>query len=250
MEINWVINKTDLENLRSFYDTFKNNPFVLNRIERNIERRLSKVLRSTFWEAMISCLITSQQRSGPDSAVTRFITSKPFPLRYPECKKSDNLRESVEEVITSFRGLRRWKRIGEEVEYNFRWLENNGWTTIEKMFEEVDRNQTYKSERRWAETISDNLKGFGPKQSRNLLQSLGLTRYEIPIDSRITKWLNDFGFPFRLSATALADKNYYNFVMDGFQKLCEVAGIYPCVMDAAIFVSFDREDWTEDKLIW
>jgi len=249
VEIHWIISKRDLEKLKSFYDTFKGSPFVLNRIRRNIERRLPKVFRSTFWEAMISCHITSQQRSGPNSAVTRFICSKPFPLRYSECKKSDNLREHVEEVITSFRGLRRGKRIGEEVEYNFRWLENNGWTTIEKMIEELAHNQTSKSERRWAETISANLKGFGPKQSRNLLQSLGLTRHEIPIDSRITKWLNDFGFPLRLSATALADRNYYNFVMDGFQKLCEVAGIYPCEMDAAIFVSFDREEWTEDKLI-
>lgn len=250
MEINWVISKMDLEKLKSFYDTFKSNPFVLNRIERNIERRLPKISRSTFWEAMISCLITSQQRSGPDSAVTRFISTKPFPLRHSECEKSDNLREHVEEVITSFRGLRRGKRIGEEVEYNFRWLENNGWTAIEKMIEELAHNRTYKLERGWAETISDNLKGFGPKQSRNLLQSLGLTRYEIPIDSRITKWLNNFGFPLRLSATALTDKNYYNFVMDGFQKLCEAAGIYPCAMDAAIFVSFDCVDWTDDNLIW
>src|SRR3712207_8726784 len=40
-------------------------------------------------------------------------------------------------------------------------------------------------------SIDDSLKGFGPKQSRNLLQGLGLTRYEIPIDIRITRWFND-----------------------------------------------------------
>ena len=33
--------------------------------------------------------------------------------------------------------------------------------------------------------MSERLAGFGPKQARNLLQGLGLTRYEIPIDSRI-----------------------------------------------------------------
>jgi hypothetical protein len=53
----------------------------------------------------------------------------------------------------------------------------------------------------------------------------------------------------KLSATALADRNYYNFVLDGFQKICEACDIYPCVMDAAIFSSFD-EEWPEDKLVW
>jgi hypothetical protein len=38
-------------------------------------------------------------------------------------------------------------------------------------------------ERKCAEMINDTLLGFGPKQSRNLLQRLGLTKYEIPIDS-------------------------------------------------------------------
>jgi hypothetical protein len=32
--------------------------------------------------------------------------------------------------------------------------------------------------------IQETFEGFGPKQSRNLLQALGLTRYEIPIDIR------------------------------------------------------------------
>lgn len=81
--------------------------------------------------------------------------------------------------------------------------------------------------------------GFGPKQSRNLLQGLGLTKYEIPIDSRITKWFNEFGFPVKLSASALSDLNYYKFVSKGLRELCDACNIYPCLLDAAIFSSFD-----------
>lgn len=81
-----------------------------------------------------------------------------------------------------------------------------------------------------------------------MLQSLGLTRFEIPLDSRIIKWLTTYGFPIKLSSLALSDKNYYNFVLNGFQKICEVCEIYPCAMDAAIFSSFD-EEWPEDKLV-
>ncbi len=117
------------------------------------------------------------------------------------------------------------------------------------MADSLEDNEKIEIERESAEYINDHLKGFGPKQARNLLQSLGLTRYEIPVDSRIIKWLNEFGFPIKLSSTGLTDKNYYNFILDGLQQLCERSGVYPCVLDAAIFSSFDTE-WPEDKLKW
>ena len=104
---------------------------------------------------------------------------------------------------------------------------------------DISKNPTLETETEAADLIDHRLKGFGPKQSRNLLQSLGLTKYEVPIDSRITRWLNDFGFPVKLSATALSDLDYYKFVSEGFRELCDACGIYPCVLDAAIFSSFD-----------
>ena len=94
-------------------------------------------------------------------------------------------------------------------------------------------------------------KGFGPKQSRNLLQALGLTRYEIPIDSRIIKWLNgSISFPVKLTATALSDRNYYQFVCEGFQQLSAACGIYPCILDAAVFASYDRGKEDAGGLLW
>jgi hypothetical protein len=38
----------------------------------------------------------------------------------------------------------------------------------------------------------------------------------------------------------LSDQAYYRFVLDGFQRLCATSRVYPCVLDAAIFASFDR----------
>ena len=83
-----------------------------------------------------------------------------------------------------------------------------------------------------------------------MLQWTGLSCYEIPIDSRITRWLNDFGFPFKITTKALSDRNYFNLVSDGFQKLSEASEIKPCVLDAAIFASFDRGDWTEENMTY
>src|SRR5207248_11545041 len=96
-----------------------------------------------------------------------------------------------------------------------------------------------------ANYIQDKFAGFGPKQARNFLQALGLTRYEIPIDSRVTRWLNELGFPFQLSAIALADVNYYEFVSAAVQKLSAKSDVYPCMLDAAIFASRDGDAWTD-----
>ncbi len=249
MKLLWQIEHSDIQKVKSFYEAQKTNAFVLNRIERNVKKALPQFSNELFWEAMISCLITTQQRSGPNSSVTKFICTKPFLLNYSKCKASDDLQNTVEETIRKFGGLRRGKTIGEEVEFNFKWLENGGWGIVHEIVEDMTKNQTTETERKSAELIIDNLKGFGPKQSRNLLQSLGLTKFEIPVDSRITKWLTAFGFPLKLSATALSDKNYYNFVLVGFQRICEACDIFPCVMDAAIFSSFD-EEWPKDKLVW
>ena len=249
MKFVWEIESSDMKKVQDFYNTQKGKAFVLNRFERNVKRIIPEVSEIIFWEAMVSCLLTTQQRSGPESAVTRFILTKPFPLDLSECKKSENLGKFAEDVITGFGGIRRAITLGEEIQANYEWLEDGGWTVIRKIVSDLNENQNRDMEREAAKNIMGSLKGFGPKQSRNLLQALGLTRYEIPIDSRITKWLNEFGFPIRLSAAALADPNYYNFVLDGFQKLCEACNIYPCVMDAAIFASSDT-DWPEDKLVW
>ena len=82
------------------------------------------------------------------------------------------------------------------------------------------------------------------------MQSLGLSRYGIPIESRIAKWLNGFGFPLRLLAPALAARHYYGFVTEGFQEICRACEVMPCVLEAAIFASFEKEGWTEENIIW
>ena len=127
-------------------------------------------------------------------------------------------------------------------------LKKSNWDILFNVKNYLNSSESYEIERQLSEMINDLLKGFGPKQSRNLLQSMGITKYEIPIDSRITKWLNNFGFPIKLSATALSDRNYYNFVMDGIINLCEKANILPCVFDAVIFSSYDT-NWNDKNII-
>jgi hypothetical protein len=160
MKLLWQIENNDIQKVKEFYKRHKKNVFVLNRIKRNVEREGPNFSKEIFWRAMISCLLTTQQRSGPNSSVTKFICTKPFPLNYSRCKASVNPGRLVEETINDFGGLRRAKTIAEQVEYNFIWLENSGWQIINEIVKKLKNNQESRVERESAEIIMDNLKGF------------------------------------------------------------------------------------------
>ena len=50
-----------------------------------------------------------------------------------------------------------------------------------------------------------------------------------------------------LKATAdRGDRGHYCFVPNSIQELCKACDIVPCILDASIFVSFDRGGWTEE----
>lgn len=249
MKIIWKIDEADIQKVKTFYEKCKENPFVLKRYQKNISNNAPNITKEIFWKEMITCLLTTQQRSGPNSIVSKFIHTIPFPLKYDICASESNLTDLIETVITNFGGIRRGITIAKESTLNYEWLNNGGWPKILDMISDLKREQTKEVELKSVDLIMDNMNGFGPKQSRNLLQGLGLTRYEIPIDSRITKWLNVFGFPIVLSSQALADRNYYNFVSEGFQEICKACDIFPCLLDAVIFSSFDKEEWSKDNLI-
>jgi hypothetical protein len=250
MELEWKIDLQDVRKVKAFFRDQKDAAFVRHRIQKNVKDKKPRITKAGFWQSLVSCLLTTQQRSGPDTAVSRFIRTKPFPLNYRRCCTQQNLRKWAEENLGSFGGLRRWRVIADEVTANFSALEGGLWKETLSVLDRLRRSRGAKAERNAAEFIEENFRGFGPKQSRNLLQLLRLTKYETPIDSRITKWLNEFGFPVKLSAQSLGNRDYYCFVSDGFQALCKQSGIYPCELDAAIFSSFDRERWTEDELVW
>ena len=95
-----------------------------------------------------------------------------------------------------------------------------------------------KLEREAARYAAINLQGIGPKQSRNLWQWLGLTRYETPLDSRVVNWINE-NLSIKVEYERLYDDAYYDSVMDYVQQLCSAAGVLPCVWDAAAFDNSD-----------
>ena len=251
MKIQWHVDASDVEKVQSFLQSHQDSSLVKERIALNLRVDKPAITKDEFWYRMVVCLLMTQQRSGPSSAVDRFSKQTPFPLRYDVCvRQGDLLNSFAWQEMTNFGRLNFSGRTAGELVANLHYLENNdGWHHTMSALDKLRLNQTAECEREAAEFIDSKFDGFGPKQSRNLLQSLGLSRHEIPLDGRITKWLNDFGFPVVLSAESLADRNYYSFVSAGFQRLCHECGIMPCVLDAAICASCDKGSRTDEGVV-
>lgn len=257
MKINWKVEEDDIGTISELVSSQFQTKFVQNRVEKNINLDNIPIFnKETFWKSMLACILSTQQNSGPNSPLSNFCSTNPFLLSLEKCSHEENyMAEYIEEVITNFGGIRRAKSISLQAESNYNWISDNGWDDIINIFnnlckqrKELPTNEHIKTEIAAAEFIRENFKGFGPKQSRNLWQTLGLFRFEIPIDSRISKWLNNNIFPFKISSNSLSDINYYQFVMEGIQLLCYKSSLVPCILDASIFASYDPE-WNEN-LIW
>jgi hypothetical protein len=250
VRIEYQISDDEARRAKEFFEEWAKHGFVIARRRRNVEGLHEPPNRAEFWEALASALLTTQQRSGPNAPITRLISTVPFPLSLSACEGSAALPIFVEDVIRSFGGIRRGPTIGSELQSNISHLQGGGWSPLLDQLRNLEAGATVVQERCAARYLAANLKGIGPKQARNVLQMLGLTRYETPIDSRVTKWLQRFGFPIPLSAAILSDPGYYEFVEDGLQEICRAAGVLPCMMDAAIFASHDRVDYGEEVMRW
>jgi hypothetical protein len=180
MELVWRISPKDVAAVRLFYKQQQQNPFVQKRIATNLRTKKAAVTKEEFWTVMVGCLLTTQQRSGPDSAVSRLLLTTPFPLSHDVCCKKKDLAGFVTKILSDFGGLRRTMNIGKELAANDAFLQHGGWEITVAHLDAVRRESTPKTERIAAEFIDDHFAGFGPKQSRNLLQGLGLSRHEVP----------------------------------------------------------------------
>lgn len=248
MELIWKPTASEVRRLRQLMAKARRDPFVQARARRNLAKAKREISRSAFWHALVGSLLTTQQKSGPKGAVARFLRTRPFPLTYPVCYSQRRVDAFVTRTLSAFRGIRRSTRIGKELAVNLTRLEDGLWQEVLSRLNSLRPLATAEEELQAAEFLDDNFMGLGPKQSRNLLQGLGLTRYEVPIDSRMTRWLNEFGFPIHLSAPALSDRYYYGLVSQGIQKLCGAAKVMPCVLDAVVFASFDNGGWKASNI--
>jgi thermostable 8-oxoguanine DNA glycosylase len=143
-------------------------------------------------------------------------------------------------------GLRRAPTIASNLAAIWTLLEEGEWNALLAHLETLRTYPTILKERAVIKyLLADKYPGLGQKQSRNFIQWIGVSRYEVPLDSRVLKKMREFGASFVPSGTALTDEVVYLFVQDCLQHVSRALDIYPCMLDACIFASFDVKDDAE-----
>lgn len=239
MNSKFKVTTRDAERILALLKARQHDAFVIRRRERNVDGPWEPFNKELFWFAMLGCLITTQQRSTAGTPVNRFLSLTPFPLSLSCCKT--DIEHTIARVLNAFGGIRMAPTISKRAALNYKWLESGGWSAVEQMYrslaEQRDRRpqpDDMKLEREAARFAAANLEGIGPKQSRNLWQWVGLTRYEIPLDSRVTDWINR-NLSVEVDSSKLGMLPYCETVLDYVQGVCGQAGVLPCVFDAAAF---------------
>lgn len=237
----------DLSELDAVKRVIKENPAVW-RYQRNISQNIPDSDDEDLWMVHIRCLLTTQQKSGADSPINKFLEINPFPLSLNACRQSSNLYDLTLRLLTDARGIRRTKKIAKAVQKNFVQLEQGEWEKLRQWRDKLliqRQSEPQISHRDLEEAASnymDQFLEFGPKQSRNFWQLLGLTRYVFVLDSRVINWLSkhiEFPRGF-LTYKGLTDNDYYRFISDILLDLCIQAEVLPCMFDAAAFDSKEK----------
>ena len=238
MKLKWVIQAADERAYRAFVAKWNEHRFVRERRNRNLKRIGIDLTVGNFWHKLAGCLLTTQQPSGENSKVAKFLLGTDPVLDWNHCRSAKRLAVQAERTLAA-NGMRRGKMIGEELAEAAIYLRSD-WGEVSTRLQGIAARTSKDREREVAGFLRSTFKGLGPKQSRNLIQWLGLSRFEVPLDSRMVKVLRELQFPVPLSPTALSDEGYYCFVEDGLQSMLAQIGIYPCIFDACVFASLER----------
>lgn len=244
MIADWSISADTMSKWKDFVEANRDKDLPRRRRARNVKRTEPLDLsKEEIWRVLVGCNVTTQQRSGPNSAASRFLDSDSPALDLKKCRSSRNLHHLVEAECT-LAGLRRSKTIAKNLAKTLNNLESpGGWDALEAQLATLERNTTSKKERLVTDYLrSGGFPGLGQKQARNFIQWIGLSKYEVPLDSRVLKRLRELGANFVPTGSAMTDEAVYLFVQGLVQRIANDLHMYPCELDACIFASFGEEE--------
>jgi thermostable 8-oxoguanine DNA glycosylase len=256
MQLKIEFEDSDIQAVQDIVRQRSHRRFVAMRVHRNVSGPPPNIDEQTLWHTHMMCLLTTQQSSSPGSPINQILNERPFRLSLEHCRTGD-VSKYVQSVLQGVRGIRFAPKIARQTAENLSMLKSGGWAILLDWSDKlrVQRLQSpipehYQLEREAASYMDKTYKGFGPKQSRNFWQSLGLMRYEFVLDSRVLRWLRGLNVPLPMSSMCLGEEDYYLFVSDILRELCIKADVLPCVLDAAVFDSADTEEWSDDTTVW
>jgi len=127
MKFEWHIEQSDIQAVQNIVAQQQSRTFVVDRIKRNVNGSLPEISRSGIWQTQMMCLLTSQQRSGPNRPVSNLLCERPFRLSLQACRDAKDVKSFVNSTLTNFGGIRFTDNIAKRAAANFGKLENGGW---------------------------------------------------------------------------------------------------------------------------
>src|SRR4051812_21240637 len=127
MALEWIVLPRDVARVRAIVEQQQSTPLVQERINVNLRKRKPRVSRDRFWSALVSALLTSQQRSGPGSPVSRFIRVRPHPIGYTVCHRQRTLSTFLQMTLAGYGGIRFSTKLSAELASNYAFLQGGGW---------------------------------------------------------------------------------------------------------------------------
>lgn len=244
MLADWSISDRAMSQWQRLVEENWHKPLPSRRRARNVHRSEDIDLTpKAIWRVLIGCQVTTQQRSGPNAPATRFLESDSPALSLSKCRGTSDLPAMLERECREA-GLRRSVTIASNLTRTLGGLQSPGaWKELISRLETLKSHTTIGKEREVVGYLmSGAFPGLGHKQARNCIQWLGLSRYEVPLDSRVLKRLREFGATFVPAGAAMTDEAVYLFVQCLVQQIAKALNIYPCELDACIFASFGDEE--------
>ncbi len=148
MKISWNINESDIQKVKNVMKE-NDNFFLKNRRERNVEKNNIEINKNIIILNLMMCLLTSQQRSGPNSVVGKFLSLKPFPITSELIDESENIESLIKQILQK-NGLTRYiNKISAFFAENIEKIELDNWNLITKL-EYLNDNQSKETERELA----------------------------------------------------------------------------------------------------
>lgn len=71
VKLSLQIEPEDIERVQALLAARQDDAFVKHRVGKNLGAARPQITKRAFWERMVACLLTTQQRSGPKSAVNQ-----------------------------------------------------------------------------------------------------------------------------------------------------------------------------------
>lgn len=219
-----------LEAYLNIINKYKDHEDVKRRIANNIENEDKQVSREKFWRALLLGVITSGRK---ESEVEKI---KALPIFDLEAVSQEKDLQTFFASQLCCLGCQ--NRFSEYLSDNYERM-NRTWDKLQQQLATLQENISVAKERQTANCLQD-FKGIGPKQSRNMLQMLGLSRYVIPIDSRISRALRELGGMDMLeNKMNLSNEKTYRQIEDQVIDLCKELEIEPCVLEACLYRAFE-----------